>query len=77
MRWHAAVQLIHTEVFHPGSLIQRGHGIGAVEELVMSSLLQSARLDRMAEQSTIDGNVAYSPLQFLQDLRAGRYFDAV
>lgn len=39
MRWHTAVQLIHTEVFHPGSLIQRGQGIGAVEELVMSSLL--------------------------------------
>ena len=39
MRWHAAVQLIHTEVFHEGSLIQRGQGIGAVEELVMSSLL--------------------------------------
>ncbi|MCV7230841.1 AraC family transcriptional regulator [Mycolicibacterium komossense] len=39
MRWHAAVQLIHTEVFHAGSLIQRGQGIGAVEELVMSSLL--------------------------------------
>lgn len=40
MRWHTAVQLIHTEVFHPGSLIQRGQGIGAIEELVMSSLLQ-------------------------------------
>lgn len=40
MRWHTAVQLIHTEVFHPDSLIQRGQGIGAVEELVMSSLLQ-------------------------------------
>ncbi|WP_396902838.1 AraC family transcriptional regulator [Mycolicibacterium sp.] len=40
MRWHAAVQLIHSEVFHPGSLVQRGQGIGAVEELVMSSLLQ-------------------------------------
>jgi AraC-like DNA-binding protein len=40
MRWHTAVQLIHTEVFHEGSLIQRGQGIGAVEELVMSSLLQ-------------------------------------
>lgn len=39
MRWHAAVQLVHTEVFHPGSLIQRGQGIGAIEELVMSSLL--------------------------------------
>lgn len=39
MRWHAAVQLIHTEVFHEGSLVQRGQGIGAVEEFVMSSLL--------------------------------------
>ncbi len=40
MRWHTAVQLIHSEVFHPGSLIQRGQGIGAIEELVMSTLLQ-------------------------------------
>ena len=39
MRWHAAVQLIHTEVFHEGSLVQRGRGIGAIEEFVMSSLL--------------------------------------
>lgn len=39
MRWHAAVQLIHTEVFHAGSLVQGGHGIGAIEDLVMSSLL--------------------------------------
>lgn len=39
MRWHTAVQLIHTEVFHEGSLVQRGQGIGAVEELIMSSLL--------------------------------------
>ncbi|PJE19486.1 MAG: AraC family transcriptional regulator, partial [Mycobacterium sp.] len=40
MRWHTVVQLIHSEVFHPGSLIQRGQGIGAIEELVMSTLLQ-------------------------------------
>lgn len=39
MRWHTAVQLIHSEVFHHGSLIQRGHGIGAIEELLMSTLL--------------------------------------
>ncbi|MGE0219585.1 AraC family transcriptional regulator [Mycolicibacterium sp.] len=39
MRWHAAVQLVHTEVYHAGSLIQKGRGIGPVEELVMSSLL--------------------------------------
>ena len=39
MRWHAAVQLVHTEVYHAGSLIQKGRGISSVEELVMSSLL--------------------------------------
>ncbi|MGZ8801881.1 MAG: AraC family transcriptional regulator [Mycobacterium sp.] len=39
MRWHAAVQLVHTEVYHTGSLIQKGRAIGPVEELVMSSLL--------------------------------------
>ncbi|WP_137146801.1 AraC family transcriptional regulator [Mycolicibacterium sp. CR10] len=39
MRWHAAIQLIHTEVFHNESLVRRGQGIGAVEDLVMSSLL--------------------------------------
>ena len=39
---------------------------------IMGQLLQSARLDRMAEQVAIDGpTVAYSPLQFLGDLRAG------
>ncbi|ULN37275.1 AraC family transcriptional regulator [Mycolicibacterium smegmatis] len=38
-RWHAAVQLIHTEVYHAGSLVQRGCAIGPVEELAMSSLL--------------------------------------
>ena len=39
MRWNAAVQLVHTEVYHPGSLVQNGRGISSVEELVMSSLL--------------------------------------
>ncbi|MGH3794536.1 MAG: AraC family transcriptional regulator [Pseudonocardiaceae bacterium] len=38
VRWHAAVQLLHTEVFHKGSLLQRGQGIGPLEELIMSSL---------------------------------------
>lgn len=38
-RWHAAVQLIHTEVYHAGSLVHRGCAIGPVEELLMSSLL--------------------------------------
>jgi hypothetical protein len=38
---------------------------------IMSNLLQAARLDRMAEQATLDGAAAYSPLQFLTELRAG------
>jgi hypothetical protein len=39
---------------------------------IMGQLLQGARLDRMAEQVALDGDkVAYSPLQFLTDLRAG------
>ncbi|GFG55679.1 transcriptional regulator [Mycolicibacterium agri] len=39
VRWHAAVQLLHTEVYHTGSLVQQGHGIDGVEELLMNSLL--------------------------------------
>jgi hypothetical protein len=39
---------------------------------IMGQLLQAQRLDRMAEQLALDGpTVAYSPLQFLMDLRAG------
>ncbi len=39
---------------------------------IMGQLLQAQRLDRMAEQFVLDGpTVAYSPLQFLMDLRAG------
>jgi len=39
MRWNGAIQLLHTEVFYPSSLVQRGQGIGAMEELLMSTLL--------------------------------------
>lgn len=39
MRWHGAIQMLHTEVYYGGSLLQRGQGIGSMEELLMSSLL--------------------------------------
>lgn len=39
VRWHAAVQLVHTEVFHKGSLLQGGYGISGLEDLLMNSLL--------------------------------------
>ena len=38
---------------------------------LVGQLLQAARLDRMAEQQALDGATAYSPLQFLTELRAG------
>lgn len=38
-RWHGAIQLLHTEVFYTGSLVQSGIGIGPLEEFCMSSLL--------------------------------------
>lgn len=38
-RWHGAIQLLHTEVFHSGSLVHDGIGIGPLEEFCMSSLL--------------------------------------
>ncbi len=42
-RWHGAIQLLHTEVFHTGSLAQEGIGIGALEEFCMSRLLMIQR----------------------------------
>jgi AraC-like DNA-binding protein len=38
-RWHGAIQLLHTEVFYAGSLVQNGIGFGPLEEFCMSSLL--------------------------------------
>lgn len=39
MRWTGAIQMLHTEIFYADSLVQRGHGIGSIEELLMSTLL--------------------------------------
>lgn len=38
-RWNFAVQMIHAELFDPGSLLHQGVGLGQLEEFVMSSLL--------------------------------------
>lgn len=39
MRWHGAIQLLHTEVLYTGSLVHAGRGIGPLEEFLMTSLL--------------------------------------
>jgi hypothetical protein len=52
----------------PAGVVDR---VRAAQGTIMAALLQSARIDRMTEQVTLDGAVAYPPLQFLTDLRAG------
>jgi hypothetical protein len=58
----------------PSGVINR---VSNAQSGIMGQLLQSARLDRMAEQWAIDGAAAYSPLQFLTDLRAGVWSELV
>lgn len=51
--------------------------VRAAQAAVLNSLLQNARIDRMTEQLTIDGpTIAYSPLQFLTDVRNGVWAEA-
>jgi hypothetical protein len=64
-------------------VLRRIQASGAVDRVrtaqagILTSLLQNARLDRMTEQLTIDGAaVAYAPLQFLADVRAGVWTEA-
>jgi hypothetical protein len=41
------------------------------QQRVLGSLLSSARLTRLVEQETIDGDGAYRPVDFLGDVRRG------
>ena len=65
-------------------VLRRIQATGAVDRVraaqvaVLTGLLQNQRLDRMTEQLTIDRpTVAYSPLQFLTDLRNGVWSEAL
>jgi hypothetical protein len=44
--------------------------VRSTQNSVMNSMLQAARLDRLIEQATVDGN-AYTPTEYLGDVRAG------
>lgn len=39
VRWHGAIQLLSSELMSPASLIRQGLGAGAIEELLISTLL--------------------------------------
>jgi hypothetical protein len=52
----------------PAGIIDR---VRNAQNSVLNNLLQSARLDRMTEQVALDGSAAYSPVEFLTELRTG------
>jgi len=52
----------------PAGIIDR---VRNAQNSVLNNLLQSARLDRMTEQVALDGSAAYSPVEFLAELRTG------
>jgi hypothetical protein len=45
--------------------------VRTAQNSIISGLLQTARIDRMVEQAALDGSVAYTPVRFLSELRAG------
>ncbi len=58
-------------------ILRRIEPVGAIERInnaqtrILASLMNSARFARLIEQQTLDGNLAYSPVDFLGTLRKG------
>jgi hypothetical protein len=58
-------------------VLRRIQPMGAIDRVrtaqtaILTALLQNQRIDRMTEQATLEPTVAYSPLQFLTDVRNG------
>jgi hypothetical protein len=69
--------MIRTDVLRriqPSGAVDR---VRTAQAAVLTGLLQNQRIDRMTEQLTIDGpTIAYSPLQFLADVRSGVWSEA-
>src|SRR5262249_37464748 len=58
-------------------ILRRIEPVGAIDRIhtaqnsVLNTLLNSARFARLLEQETLDGNLAYSPVDFLGSVRKG------
>lgn len=60
-RWHGALQILSHEVISPGSLLHQGVGTGALEELMISTLLYvqgSSYSDRLRNRPDQSGRPA-------------------
>jgi hypothetical protein len=79
----AAVQFLMANAFTPPpfmidpKVLRLIQASGAVDKVrttqtaILTSLLQNQRIDRMTEQAQLDQSIAYTPLQFLGDVRRG------
>ena len=58
-------------------ILRRIEPVGAIDRIhtaqnrILTSLMNSARLARLVEEQTLDGNLAYSPVEFLDTVRKG------
>jgi hypothetical protein len=58
-------------------ILRRIEPVGVIDRIrtaqaaVLNTLLNSARFARLLEQETLDGNLAYSPVEFLSSVRKG------
>jgi Met-zincin/Domain of unknown function (DUF5117)/Domain of unknown function (DUF5118) len=58
-------------------ILRRIEAVGAIDRVheaqirVLTTLLNSARFTRLVEQETLDGSLAYSPVEFLATVRKG------
>jgi hypothetical protein len=58
-------------------ILRRIEAVGAIERVhaaqtrILTTLLNSARFGRLVEQETLDGQLAYSPVEFLAAVRKG------
>jgi hypothetical protein len=79
----AAVKFILEQAFATPSwmldeeILRRIEPVGAIERIhnaqnsILNTLLNSGRFARLVEQQTLDGNLAYSPVEFLATVRRG------
>lgn len=69
-RWHSAVQLLTTELFYAESLLHQGIGIGAVEDLLMSTLLyvqdSTYHDDLVARPQAISRRTVRAALEYIE-----------
>ncbi|MGE3344952.1 MAG: zinc-dependent metalloprotease, partial [Vicinamibacterales bacterium] len=56
----------------PSGIVERVRG---AQQSVLNNLINNAKLDRMTEQVALDGSAAYSPVEFLTELRTGVWGD--